>query len=235
MTKKQISIPITDYSIQADWHEGKNTQDVLLTFVGFGSSKKSNSDFVAKVVADTGLSALVVDLSGHGESPFNVDDTIPAQHLLEATKAYDWIKANYPESAIHVMGTSYGGFMAAYLTRFRSIQKLILRTPAIYEPRDFYTQHQYIDKMLVREYRQNTEALKKHPLFLQEPVGRPSTLLIVHGEDKSVPIETTDIYKSVFATEAYIADGFVHAFRDPANPQDGIAKYYEIITDWLLK
>lgn len=235
MTTKQISIPITEYSIQADWHEGKSKQEILLTFVGFGSSKKSNGDFVAKVVADTGLSALVIDLSGHGESPFDVDETVPAQHLLEATKAYDWIKTNYPDSTVHVMGTSYGGFMAAYLTRFRAVQKLVLRTPAIYEPKDFYTQHQYIDKLQVREYRKNTEALKKHPLFLQEPIGQPSTLLVVHGEDKSVPTETTDIYKSEFAAETYIAEGFVHAFRDPSHPQDGIMKYYEIITDWLLK
>ncbi|MGH7197063.1 MAG: alpha/beta hydrolase family protein [Candidatus Saccharimonadales bacterium] len=232
---KQISIPVTGYSIQADWHEGEKNRGIILTFVGFGSSKKSNSDFVAKVVADTGLSALIVDFSGHGESPLNVNETIPAQHLFEATKAYDWIKANYPDSAVHVMGTSYGGFMAAYLTRFRAVQKLILRTPAIYEPKDFYTQHQYIDKLQVREYRKNTETLKKHPLFLQESIGQPLTLLVVHGEDKSVPTDTTDIYKVEFAAETYIAEGFAHPFRDPSNPQDGIAKYYEVITDWLLK
>jgi len=235
MTTKQISIPTTKYSIKADWHEGTSKQEVLLVLVGFGSSKKNNSDFVAKVVASTGLSALVIDLSGHGESPFGVDETIPAQHLLEATKAYDWIKTNYPDSTLHVMGTSYGGFMAAYLTRFRAVKKLVLRTPAIYEPKDFYTQHRYIDKLQVRKYRKNTEALKKHPLFLQEPVEQPSTLLVVHSEDKSVPVDTTDTFKSEFAAETYTAEGFVHAFRDPSNPQDGVAKYYEVISDWLSK
>jgi pimeloyl-ACP methyl ester carboxylesterase len=235
MTKNQITIPITGYSISADWHEGGSEQGVLLTFVGFGSNKSSNSDFVAKVVADTSLSALVVDLSGHGESPFSVDETVPAQHLLEATKAYDWIKTNYPERTIHAMGTSYGGFIAAYLGRFRPVQKLILRTPAIYEPASFYTEHQYIDKILVREYRKNTEVLKKHPLFLQESLVDTSTLLIVHSEDASVPMETTDVYKTAFAAQTYIAEGFVHAFRDPSNPQEGIAKYYEAITSWLAK
>jgi len=235
MTKKQIPIPATGYSIQSDWHEGIDNKNILLTFVGFGSSKKSNSDFVAKVVSDTGMSALVVDLSGHGESPFDVNETMPAQHVLEATKAYDWIKANYPESAVHVMGTSYGGFVASYLSRFRAIHKLILRTPAIYEPKDFYTEHQYIDKILVREYRRNTEALKKHPLFLQEPLTTMSTLLIVHGEDKSVPHETTDVYEANFANETYVAEGFAHPFRDPSNPAEGVVKYYEIVANWLNK
>lgn len=230
---KQISIPCPGYNIEADWHEGTSTKRIILTFVGFGSSKKSNFDFMAKLVNMTDMSALVVDLSGHGESPLNVDETVPAQHLLEATKAYDWIRANYPESAIYVMGTSYGGFMAAYLTRFRPIEKLILRTPAIYEPSSFYTEHRLIDKILVREYRKNTKALKKHPIFLQSPVSDAPTLLVVHGKDKSVPTETTDIYTSAFNAQAYIAEGFAHAFRDPANPQEGVPAYYDALVAWL--
>lgn len=230
---KQISIPCPGYNIEADWHEGANNQKIILSFVGFGSSKRSNFDFMKKLVDVTGMSALVVDFSGHGESPLNVDDTMPAQHLLEATKAYDWIKANYPESATCVMGTSYGGFMAAYLTRFRSVEKLILRTPAIYEPSSFYTEHRLIDKILVREYRKNTESLEKHPIFLQPPVKNVSTLLVVHGEDKSVPKETTDVYKSAFDAQIYVAEGFAHAFRDPANPREGVLAYYDALANWL--
>lgn len=230
---KQISIPCLGYNIEADWHEGSTDQKIILTFVGFGSSKKSNFDFMTKLVDMTGMSALVVDFSGHGESPFDVDETVPSQHLLEATKAYDWIKANYPESTIHVMGTSYGGFIAAYLTRFRSVEKLILRTPAIYEPSSFYTEHRFIDKILVREYRKNTEVLKEHPIFLQPPVSNISTLLIVHGEDKSVPQETTDVYASTFDAQVYVAEGFAHAFRDPSNPQEGVSLYYDALTTWL--
>jgi uncharacterized protein len=231
----QITIPCPGYAIEADWHEGATNQKIILTFVGFGSSKKSNFDFMARLVGMTGMSALVVDFSGHGESPFDVDVTVPAQHLLEATKAYDWIKTKYPESAIYVMGTSYGGFIAAYLTRFRSAEKLILRTPAIYEPSAFYTAHQYIDKILVREYRKETESLKSHPIFLQSPVGSAPTLLVVHSEDQSVPRETTDIYASVFNAQVYVAEGFVHRFRDPANPQEGVAAYYSALVSWLSR
>jgi pimeloyl-ACP methyl ester carboxylesterase len=236
MTTKQISIPITQYAIEADWHQGKTERDIIIVFVGFGSNKKRNNDFIAKVAVNTGFSALVVDFSGHGESPFDVNDTVPAQHVLEATKAYDWVAAHYPGSRIHVIGTSYGGFIAAYLSKFRMIQKLILRTPAIYEPKDFYTEHRHINKIFVRTtYRKDTEQLAKHPLFLQTPLTTTSTLLIVHGEDKSVPTETTDTYATFFESETYVAEGFAHPFSDPANPSEGIAKYYEAITGWLSK
>lgn len=230
---KQITIPCTEYSIAADWHESSESLGILLAFVGFGSSKKSNSDFVAHVVAKTGLRALVVDLSGHGESPFDVNVTTPAQHIQEAAAAYDWIASNYPGLPIHVMGTSYGGFISAFLSKFRPVNKLILRTPAIYEPSTLFTQHQLIDKIEVREYRKNTEVVAKHPLFAQDGAAESQTLLIVHGEDKSVPSETTDVYREKFDAHLYIAEGFAHPFRDPSNPQDGIEPYYEQIINWL--
>lgn len=231
---KHISIACLGYAIDADWHEGKTNQKIILTFVGFGSSKKRNHDFMAKLVAMTGASALVVNFSGHGKSPFDIHETTPAQHLLEATKAYDWIKASYPEATIYCMGTSYGGFMAAYLTRFRAIAKLILRTPAMYQPNLFYSEHKYIDKILARKYRKDSNAVKNHPLFLQSPVTNVPTLLVVHGEDKSVPKQTTDIYASVFNAKVYNAEGFAHAFKDPANPQKDIPAYYDALAEWLL-
>jgi dienelactone hydrolase len=230
---KQISIPCLGYTIEADWHEGSSKKHILLTFVGYKSTKRANFDFMVKLVDMSGASALVIDFSGHGESPFTLEETTPAQHLFEATRAYDWIKANYPNSTIDVMGTSNGGFMAAYLTRFRPVEKLILRTPAIYEPSLFYTQHRFIDKILVREYRKNIIELQKHPLFLQPPIKKPATLLVAHSEDSSIPLETIEAYKSIFDAQIYVAQGFVHAFRNPENPQEGIPTYYAMLTAWL--
>ena len=233
MNPKQISIPVTDYKIQADWYEGTSQDAVLLTFVGFSSSKMRNGEFVANVVEQTGVSSLVVDLSGHGESPFDLNKTTPAQHLMEAVKAYDWIRATYPNRTIHVMGTSYGGFMAAYLTRFRAVTKLVLRTPAIYEPKDFYTTHQFIDKITVREYRKDLAAVEKHPLFLQDALQQPATLLVVHSKDKDIPPATSEVYQSKFNAAVYTAKGFAHAFRDSSNPQDQIPGYYQAVTSFL--
>src|SRR6266852_2497656 len=105
MDKKQITIPCTGYSIAADWYEGVNQNEVLLVFVGFSSSKEQNADFVADIAVKTQMSALVVDYSGHGESPFDLDETRPAQHLLETAFAFDWLRAQYPETKISVMGT----------------------------------------------------------------------------------------------------------------------------------
>jgi len=236
MNPKQITIPSLDYTIAADWYDGSNPTKILLTIVGYGSTKARNAEFIAEISERTGMSGLALDLSGHGESPFELDDTKPAQHLLEVTAAFDWLKAKYPEAKISVMGTSYGGYMAAWLTRFRNFDKLVLRTPALYKPEDFYSPHHLIHKSdeLVA-YRKNTELIARNALFLQSPVFDGKTLLVVHDHDEDIPVATSNLYRENFAAEIYTAQGFMHGFRDPSNPQEGLEPYKAAISSWLVK
>lgn len=231
--KKEIHIPVLNYSIAADLHERESSDAISLVFVGFSSSKQSNSDFVARLANEAQQSAIVLDFSGHGDSQFKLDDTSPAQHLLESVAAFDWIQQTYPGRLINVIGTSYGGFMAAYLCKYRPINRLVLRTPAIYEPSSFYTRHQSIDKIAVREYRRQTDLLVSHPIFTELNMQQPPTLLVVHGNDESIPTTTTDIYRESFDANVYTAEGFVHAMRDPSNPTDKLDEYHTVISDWL--
>jgi pimeloyl-ACP methyl ester carboxylesterase len=234
MNKKEITIPCPGYEIAADWYEGDHN-DILLVLMGFRSSKAHNADFVADIVARTRMDALVIDYSGHGESPFQLDETRPAQHLLEAIIAFDWLSAHYPTAKINVMGASYGGFLAAYVARFRPFHKLILRTPAIYPPSDFYSLYIGADMRPVRAYRGDSEAVAAHPLFLQETEFTGPTLLVVHGEDEIIPPATTDVFQKAFNADTYTAKGLKHALRDPANPRERVVEYCEVIAGWLKK
>ena len=233
MNPREISIPVLDYTVAADLYEHADATAMLLVFVGFGSTKERQSELVATIAQRAELSAVVLDFSGQREDFFAMDDTMPAQHVMEAAYAYDWIAQKYPGRTIHVMGTSYGGFIAAYLTRFRSVDKLVLRTPATYRPEDFYTTHRYIDKLAARVYRKDVEHLRNHPVFLQPAITAPATLVVVHGNDESVPAETTDVYINNFGATTYVAEGFAHRFRDPSNPKDVFDPYYGALVDWL--
>lgn len=234
MTKQSITIPCSGYEIAADWYDSPGSQKILLCFVGLHSTKERNADFVESVATGAGMSALVVDFSGHGESPFVFEETRPAQHLLEAVIAFDWLQQKYPEHKISVMGTSYGGYMAAWLTRFRDFDTLVLRTPAIYTPMDLYSLHADIDTTHTsRVYRKDKSAVQRNPIFLQVSAFKGPTLLVVHGADESVPAETTDVYKERFAADEYVADGFKHSMRDEANPRSEFAAYEAHIASWL--
>ena len=236
MNPKTIKIDCSGYSIDADWYEPTSTNSVLLVLVGYGSSKARNSDFVKDVSTNTGTSALVIDYSGHGDSPINLDKTRPAQHFLEIISAFDWLRATYPHAKVSVMGTSYGGFMAALLASYRDFEKLILRTPAIYIPSDFYSTQAEIEREgATQKYRHNSSEIAKNPIFTEPRIFSGQTLLVVHGNDEDVPTTTTDRYQQAFSADTYTATGFKHAMRDPANPTDKLAEYQNFISDWLKK
>jgi predicted alpha/beta-fold hydrolase len=232
MTTTQIEC--SGYAVSANWYEGSNTDKILLCLYGYSSRKSNQIELINSIVASTGMSALVFDYSGHGESPFELEVTRPAQHFLEVIYAFDWLTEKYPEAEITVMGTSYGGFLATQLTKYRTFNNLILRAPAIYKPSDFYTTWRNIDRDWTRDvFRKDTEALATHPLLARASKFSGRTFVIVHEHDESVPTQTTDAFIRTFSADTYLAEGFWHALSDPRNPTDKLGGYQNVISDWI--
>jgi len=239
MTLSNIKISALGYDLAADWYEGVNS-DALLVLVGYSSCKKNYEEIVSYIVEHTGTSALVLDYSGHGESPFELRDVSPAQNFLEVVKVFDWLKEKYPHKKINVMGTSYGGFLAVQLVKYRDFDNLVLRVPAIYKPEDFYTtwairldnQDEYLASE--RSFRTDKEVLRKHPLITRATRFKGKTFVVVHEFDELVPKETTDVYIEALSAETYLAKGFPHAFSVDASGIDKEA-YQKAISDWINK
>lgn len=231
---KEIPIHRLGYSVSADWHEGNSTSEVLLILTGWTSNRERYKDAAALVVQNTNMSVLVLEYSGHGDSPIDVNTTRPADHFLEVISAFDWLHDQYPDSKLSVMGTSYGGFLATQLTKYRSFDKLILRAPAIYKPEDFYTLQPDIDReWTFSVFRKDTAALAKHPLLARASSFSGKTLVVIHGNDELCPVETTNAYQKAFSADTYLAEGFPHGVR--SMPQERIDKYHTAIIDWLNK
>ena len=188
---KSFTIPCVGYEIAADWYDGND--NVLLVLPGFTSSKANYADLVSSIVDKTGTSALVVDYSGHGESPFNIDAITISENFSEVVRAYDWIRENHPDKTIDVMGTSYGGYFAAMLAGVREIRKLVLRVPANYDPKDLYTPWQSLDREKIRnEYRADPKNFETHPVLAEGPSFKGEAFVLTHEFDEACPKSSTD-------------------------------------------
>ena len=233
---KNITIKCSGYSVAADWYGDTNPDRILLALYGYSSKKANQAELISSIVASARMSALVFDYSGHGESPFKLEDTRPAQHFLEVIYVFDWLREQYPDAEIAVMGTSYGGLLATQLTKYRTFANLILRAPAILKPSDFYTLQRDIDREWTRNvFRKDVEALASHPLLARASKFTGRTFVMVHEHDDAVPVQTTDAFIKTFSADTYKADGFWHALSDPRNPKDKMIKYQDAISEWLNK
>lgn len=230
----EIKIPNVGYEIKADWYEGETKDQILLVLIAWNSTKAKYKDITSHMVKKTGMSALVIEYVGFGDSKLDVMNIRPAQHFLDAISAFDWLKHNYPKAKINVLGTSYGAYMATQLTKYREFDNLVLRVPAIYVPKDFYSLNKDINRTDERTYRTDREMLNSHPLFARASNFKGKTLVVVHEYDESVPKETTDKYIEIFNADTYLAKGFPHSFNVNATEEDKLA-YKNAISDWLSK
>jgi len=228
---KKIDINCVSYSIEADLYDNGNDK-IMLVLPGWTASKASYESFVSFVVEEAKTSVLVIDYTGHGESPFDAMEIRPAQHFLEVITAFDWIKEHYPQCKISVMGTSYGGYLAVQLTKYRDFSNLVLQVPAILAPRSFYSLNKNIDRQQERRNRKDQEFLNSHPLLARASKFEGRTMVVWHEFDVNVPKETTDKYIEVFKADNYMAKGWEHSFNNEAPKKEQLL-YKKAITDWL--
>lgn len=237
---KTFEIQCAGYSIMADWYEGANTDRVILILQGFTSSRQRQSVFTNYMVDTLGLSALVIDYTGHGESPFELKDTRPAQHVLEVVTAFEWIHLNYPDAKITVIGSSYGSFLAANLTHYKNFDKLVLRAPAIYRPEALYDpwsvrfEDEDSYRQSITEYRNDSALLEGNPLLTSKDFQfKGPVLVVIHEYDEIIPRKTSDAYVRAFNADSFVAKGFSHAVSQSDITDEQLADYHEQISDWL--
>jgi pimeloyl-ACP methyl ester carboxylesterase len=232
---KTVKIPCVGYELAADWYDGKNDQ-VLLVVPGWSSNKQNYEDLAGAITKQTDSAALVLDLAGHGDSPFRLPDLMPAQNLLDLMNAYDWLWRKHPDKTINVMGTSYGAYLSAWLAAYRPLSKLVLRAPAIYRPEDLYMYWGDIDREETRlEYRSDAAAVAKHPVFAAVSGFKGRALVVVHEQDEEIPPATSDAYIEAFHADKYLAEGLSHKMAQWKSERSKIIAYQKAIADWLNK
>ena len=88
----------------------------------------------AREVATLGCVCLTFDLRGHAQTRRQFETVSREQNLADVAAAYDTLvqRPYVDPAAIAVVGSSYGGYLAAILTGMRPVKWLALRAPALY-------------------------------------------------------------------------------------------------------
>jgi pimeloyl-ACP methyl ester carboxylesterase len=89
----------------------------------------------AREIAALGCIGLTIDLRGHARRQPQHQTVTRNDNLHDVIAAYDEL-VNHPTvdaGAIAVVGSSYGGYLAAILTTVRPVKWLALRVPALYK------------------------------------------------------------------------------------------------------
>jgi esterase/lipase len=232
MKIKSFDIACTGYSVAADWYEGESSDEIVLSLIGWTASKSRYADIMEGVCNATGASGLVFDYTGHGDSDADVMETRPAQHFLEVICVFDWLKEKYPDAKITVMGSSYGGYMAAFLAVYREFNRLVLRAPAMYRPQDFYSLSKDVQgREWTDKYRNDAAAMAENPVLHRGAGFKGKTFVIVHENDEVCHEPSTDAYIKAFRADNWIAPSATHNIGKMST--EWLKTYQNYISEWI--
>jgi pimeloyl-ACP methyl ester carboxylesterase len=133
-TRKDVDIPSKNRALKGTIFGAEEPGDRGLLFVhGLGSSQLGFLHRAETASAQLGMRCLTFDLSGHGLDSPSVAQYSVYDHLEDALAAYDYlVTAAAPHAQrIGACGASYGAYLAALLSEYRSVRRLLLRAPAL--------------------------------------------------------------------------------------------------------
>ena len=204
---------------------------------GWGGSQEQ--DLVrAREAAGLGCMCMTFDLRGHVATERQRETVTREDNLDDLLAAYDTFVAQpgVDPSAIAVVGSSYGGYLAAILTTLRPVCWLALRAPALYKDAGWEKpkRHCHVDPDLPAYRRrsvrwQDNRALGACAAFIGD-------VLIVESEhDVVIPHPVIENYVAAFgkarSMTARLIEGADHGLSSEAAQR----AYTTLLLNWLTE
>jgi dienelactone hydrolase len=204
---------------------------------GWGGSQQQ---YVARAreVAAIGCICQTFDLRGHARTVEQQKTVTREQNLHDVIAAYDALvrQRGVDRSSIAVVGSSYGGYLAAILCAHRPVRWLVLRVPALYKDSEWEIPKDQLRKL------QELEAYRRLPVkpaqsrALRACAQFKGHALVVESErDTIIPSQVVTNYRDALAGAASLTYRLMssadHALTGEADQQ----AYTTLLVGWLAE
>ena len=191
----------------------------------------------AREIAALGCVALTIDFRGHAASAEERNTVTREDNLNDAVAAYDRLVAEHPvdRNSIAVVGSSYGGYLAAILTTLRPVRWLALRVPALYRDEQWGEPKQSLDRDDLRRYRREAIPAQANRALAACAAFEGDVLIIESEKDDTVPRQTIQNYvdaaKGAHSLTYRVIGGADHGLSD----EKWQRAYTSLLVNWLTE
>ena len=209
----------------------------ILFLHGWGGSQQQ---YLARAreIAALGCVSLTVDFRGHVATEGQRETVSREDNLRDALAAYDKLVAHRPvdAEAIAVVGSSYGGYLAAILTTLRPVRWLALRVPALYKDAGWELPKQQLNEDPELHAYRRRHIRPQDNRALQACARYKGDVLIVESEkDKTIPHPVIENYleasKHAHSLTYRVIEGADHSLSDAPSQR----AYTSLLVNWLTE
>ncbi|EWC42959.1 alpha/beta fold hydrolase [Pseudomonas stutzeri] len=191
----------------------------------------------ARGIAGLGCICLSFDLRGHAQTRAQQETVTREQNLDDLLAAYDLL-ARHPHidpSAIAVVGTSYGGYLAAILTSLRRVKWLALRVPALYRDDDWDLPKRQLDRLVLNQLRSRRVMPEENRALAACAAFRGDVLIVESQHDSFVPHETIMSYRAAFQNTHSLTHRIIDGADHALSGEHCQKAYTTILVDWATE
>ncbi len=229
----RIDIAVDDQQISGTLVTPATVVPGLLFLHGWGGSQEQ---YLARAreIAALGCVCLTVDLRGHGGTAAQRDSVTREDNLHDALAAYDTLVSHrvVDRDAIAVVGSSYGGYLAAILSSLRPVRWLALRVPALYRNEDWPLPKQQLKKYGLADYRRGRVRPDENRALAACAGFRGDVLVVESEHDDIIPHPVIENYlaalKGAHSLTYRVIEGADHALSEEAWQQ----AYTSLLLNW---
>jgi pimeloyl-ACP methyl ester carboxylesterase len=231
----EVQIPVDGDHIDGTLVMPGVSMPAVLFVHGWGGSQQQ---YVARAreVAALGCVCLTFDLRGHARTKERHECVSREDNLRDVVAAFDMLvrQRGVDRAAVAVVGSSYGGYLAAILTRLRPVKWLALRAPALYKDSEWDTPKRDLRKEQgLEEYRRKPVRPEESRALAACTRFRGDALLIESEHDDMVPHQVVINYRDAL-TKAHSVTYRVISGADHGLTGDGCQRAYtSLLVNWL--
>jgi len=190
----------------------------------------------AREVAALGCVCLTFDLRGHARTRSQYETVSRENNLRDVLAAYD-VLASYravDPSAIAVVGSSYGGYLATILSSMREVKWLALRAPALYMDTgwELPKRQLHVDQDLIGYRKSRVRSADNRAL--RACAEFKGDLLIIESElDNIVPHAVTTSYREAGSNAHSLTYRVIKGADHGLTDESGQRAYTSLLVNWL--
>jgi uncharacterized protein len=191
----------------------------------------------ARQIAALGCVCLTFDLHGHAATSEVQAAVTREENLADVVTAYDYLAGsmNVNSDAIGVVGSSYGGYLAALLTAVRPVQWLALRAAALYRDEDWTKPKGSLDRTDLNTYRLLSIKPAENRALEACSNFRGDVLLVESQHDTIVPSSVTANYRTAFVQARSLTFRVIEAADHALSDTQLQRQYTFLLTSWVTE
>jgi len=214
----------------------KASNPAIVCLHGWGSNETRYIPRVEQLVK-LGFICLTFSMRGHGESEGDIKKLSRKDHLEDCKAAYDFLKTQkgVDPLRIGVVGSSYGGYMAALLSHLRPVTWLALKCPANYEDSNFeeLCAHQAVTAARRHQYRSLSLGTPDNKAISAISHFMSDVLNIESEKDELLPKECLMNYANALPDKSKLTYTVIKGSDHSSSKEEWNQEFIRILRDWF--